>query len=822
MRAAYIRSRGGRQATAVVASALLVGTIGATLAGFALASSDILSRIETEVGAEGRTIRIGLVVPMRYLSHTPADRGDTIQVRLQPLASGSKGGIDLAQTQVFSRDASSSFSLSEVRYEGDDPAGPLLTLRFEEPVSFRVRSAKDLRSLLVVLTEPTAGFYAVNILSSREPTDPASLARHPEFAGHLVYATQFRKRGVLWQRIRVGWYATRPQAELAASRLRRAFPQAWVDKVDETEKRTALKAVGGGIAAGHGGPIPATVGPASRAPATGAVRANVPATTAKPRSAADERAAELLLAARRAITAREYSKTVQLCAKVLELEAPDYQAEARELLGVARERNGQRAHAKAEYEEYLRRYPDGEGAERVRQRLTALITASLPGRKPLRKKKATTFASGWERYGSFSQFYRRDQSFTGPSGATVSQSSLDTTLDATGRRRGERVDLRTQFTGRYLFDFLDSSESELRVSELYADGNDGRTGLSGRLGRQSRSTGGVLGRFDGALLSYRPLRQVLLTAVSGFPVESSTGQGVDTSRSLYGLSLDLGTFAERWDANAFFIEQQVDGILDRRAVGGELRYFDAARSFFSLFDYDVSYNELNTMLLLGTVIFPDSTTVNLTLDYRKSPLLTTSNALSGQTVDSIDELLGTMSEEQVRQLARDRTADSQSFTIGGSRPLTAKLQLSGDFTISNTSSTPASGGVSATPSTGNEFRYGLQLTGSSLVKAGDITTVGLQIGDTSTSTTAALTLNTRYPVNSAWRINPRLRFDVREGVGSAADRLSLRPSARVEYRWRKRYRFEVEAGGEWMNEHAASSTDQTYGYFLNMGYRADF
>lgn len=32
------------------------------------------------------------------------------------------------------------------------------------------------------------------------------------------------------------------------------------------------------------------------------------------------------------------------------------------MLGLARERNGQLAHAKAEYEEYLREYPNGEGA----------------------------------------------------------------------------------------------------------------------------------------------------------------------------------------------------------------------------------------------------------------------------------------------------------------------------------------------------------------------------------------------------------------------------------------------------------------------------
>ena len=51
----------------------------------------------------------------------------------------------------------------------------------------------------------------------------------------------------------------------------------------------------------------------------------------------------------------------------------DRHAEAQELLGLAREKNGQTAHAKAEYQRYLALYPDADGAARVRQRLAALL-----------------------------------------------------------------------------------------------------------------------------------------------------------------------------------------------------------------------------------------------------------------------------------------------------------------------------------------------------------------------------------------------------------------------------------------------------------------
>src|SRR5881227_2553095 len=64
--------------------------------------------------------------------------------------------------------------------------------------------------------------------------------------------------------------------------------------------------------------------------------------------------------ARAALAARDYPKAIALLTKLQrQAEFPD-RAHAQELLGLARERSGQLAHAKAEYEEYLRGYPHGE------------------------------------------------------------------------------------------------------------------------------------------------------------------------------------------------------------------------------------------------------------------------------------------------------------------------------------------------------------------------------------------------------------------------------------------------------------------------------
>lgn len=80
--------------------------------------------------------------------------------------------------------------------------------------------------------------------------------------------------------------------------------------------------------------------------------------------------------ARSAVTARQYDRAIAILTKILSGPETSFAADAQELLGIARERNGQLAHAKAEYDTYLQKYPSGPGADRVRQRLQAMATAT--------------------------------------------------------------------------------------------------------------------------------------------------------------------------------------------------------------------------------------------------------------------------------------------------------------------------------------------------------------------------------------------------------------------------------------------------------------
>ncbi len=103
-------------------------------------------------------------------------------------------------------------------------------------------------------------------------------------------------------------------------------------------------------------------------------------------SPVDEQASQRMLEARQAMLDQDWDRAVKLLTSVLGSPDTADHMQAREFLGLARERKGQLAHAKAEYQRYLEDYPDSAGAARVQQRLVGLVTAGeyprWPGRIP--------------------------------------------------------------------------------------------------------------------------------------------------------------------------------------------------------------------------------------------------------------------------------------------------------------------------------------------------------------------------------------------------------------------------------------------------------
>ena len=429
----------------------------------------------------------------------------------------------------------------------------------------------------------------------------------------------------------------------------------------------------------------------------------------------------------------------------------------------------------------------------------------------------------WRVQTFFSQYYRRDVNQLDEEEEIVSQSSLYSDINLDIRRRGERIDFASRLSGGYRNDFLDNggrSNRNVRLSYAYVDVADAQTRLQGRIGRQTRHSGGVLGRFDGINLRYDLNERIGFASVAGLPV-NSVSDGTDSERTFYGVSARYQPSVDSLEMGLFFIQQNIADVRDRQAVGAEFRYYGENNNLWGLIDFDTSYSEISSAFLQGSLRFASRTTLHGSISHRHAPFLSMTTAMVGQPVASFEELRVLMTKEEIRQLSIDRSPLSTSYTAGLSQTLSPRLQLNVDLNQTDIDATTASGGVAATLA--SQYRYlSANLTASSIFKEGDNSLFGLRYSESGTTTVYSLIADTRMPFGRAWRISPRLRLDFREFDGDGGSEWLLSPGIRIQYRRSQRFRLDMQAGRQFAQRDSGIVETDRDSYFFNLGYQVFF
>ncbi len=826
-------------------------------------SDRVLSDITTETTGMCTIATVNFNIRVQILSSFPQKSGRELHVRLKPLENTSRARESLRTPPAIP-------ALRSIEYEGDNAAGPTLSLYFNRDVQFEVAAGKRPQSIIITISEPGAlgcspdddglnlplnippqlpaqpgatpvvaqpdipvpsGLYVVNAVSQPQAIGTLNDKQQAAIKGQIAYQSEFERDGRIWHRLRVGFFDSREQAENARKKLTGTFPEAFVVKVTAQERQ---QGVATRLASAALPPIATRVAPSA---------------PLSPDDAA--KSVQLEADAEAAIKAGDNDRAIQILTNALALPENERTPRALELLGLTRERKGQIAHARAEFEEYLRRYPTGEGSDRVRQRLAGLGGAAQPAgpgelRTPSRTEGRTASLREWRWgvRGSFSQFYYRDQTTT----KFVDASRLDPTaevdnsvninqllsnLDVSASGGNNRVQLLLRGAGSYTKDFRSNGRDLKALSALYLDVSDSTLGLSARVGRQTRNGSGVLGRFDGGLLGLQVMPRLRVNAVAGFPVYSSRQTHILNDRFFWGLSADIGSKKDKWQTTLYWFDQHAKSLIDRRSVGVESRYFDQRFNLYGLVDYDIKFSKLNLALMTLNINFKDQSSLSLTADYRQSPLLTVSNALIGQMdpitfapILTLRDLRAVYSDPFIYQLAEDRTLIAKSATISYSRPITPKLQSNFDFTVTDTGGTPASGGVPLQPATGTEFFYGGQLVGNGLFIKNDIFIVSARYADTQRARTYTGDFNFRVPLGPKLRISPRARFGVRNDKFGTGTFRQFQPTFRLNYYPIRQSEVEVEIGANFSNQKFDTagfmSTSKEKGLVMSIGYRLDF
>jgi len=644
--------------------------------------------------------------------------------------------------------------------------------------------------------------YAIVLASTPGRQVKWVIKKYSAFNHRTIYSQAITVKGKAWQRLCVGFYTDYKQARAAQEKIKKRYPDAWITR---TSKNTIKRIISS--------PENTNV---SAPPVTKHTIIHNQSTLT------EKQINELMQKARQSFNGKKYRSAIRYLTALVEAGKHKYSQDALEQLGLARQRLGQKERAAKTYARYIKLYPSSKGTPRVKQRLAGLLTASKPARKKihlLTVQKKNEISS----YGNLSQFYRWNRASTDNAGSVVTLSQLVTFLDTETLVRSNSYDQRFRFTADHTHDFVAlTSKDDLRFIETYYELTQRRTGHSGKIGRQALRIGGILKRFDGISLGYQINPEMRLNFLGGLPVDIQNKTSFNKHKFFYGFIYETGTFLKNWNMNLFYFDQKIDGLTDRNSAGTEVHYNDRNRALFGMIDYDLFYKKINILQLNANILFAHGRSAYMNAFMREAPILATSNALIGQQARTISDLKKNLNIEQIYQLANDRTASSQTVTIGGTQPINEKFQSSVDITLSRVGSTVSSGGVAATPSTGTDYFLSAQIVGNNLLINHDTGVIGIRFNNTTPSNTLSLIANSRFPISRNWRINPRLQLDYRKLQGSGSQ-TKYRALLRTDYRYLNKVRFDFEIGYDaTTSTNINNDTLGTNNLFFTLGYRWDF
>lgn len=849
------------------------------------AAAEIIDDITFKEDAKGELdVTIDFTVPVQYLRHFPRRKSQemTIYFNIPP-------SVPRKQWQGYESNRSPISSIVRILQVStrDTRTGPKIMFQFHRPAEFSVTPGRNSQSILVhikpgVVGQQKSGAATGLPLGIQPPELPPVVTAAPVVApapSTDAVATAAEPAAP----------ATAEPAKPQAPVVAKPVPERPPIPAPKRPPAAAIPARDAQLGGKDGLP---------RFPELDPVTPEKPGTQPAEVLSVEEQlkkfnsqASALMAKGRDAMLKGELFAAIDAFNAVLALPANKYSEDAQLWIGIARERSGQQAKARLEFELYLKLYPNGAERAWVTQRL-ARLPAAVPAQTSAKPAAPRATKMEFNQYGSLSTYYHIGRSWTNTTktegGVEVPDNTSKTDLSSlvgvvsmTARAYNNQFDNRLVFQANKSQNLLDSSRSRSRISAAFYDLRNRVHNYSARVGVQSAAGGGVLGRFLGVSAGYGFLQDWR----ANFSIGQMTDEVLGQKPKFNSVSLDFGVNSPL-GGSVYLINQTVAGITDRRATGGDLRYFEQGKTALATLDYDVQFKSVNIFTLQGTLNLDSGTDYSFMLDHRKSPSLSVMNAVYGAVATSAEQfywvdpndpnacliynpfydpvltptlnpclsdnsfaytpatlsilLQSGFSLDELVDLAKKRTAITNQAQFSVSQRVNEKWQTGTDFTVSNTSGMPESGtpirdpetgevvttGIEgyfpATPSSGVTWTLGGRISGTDVIATRDQSTLNLSYTKGPSTQSTLLLLNNRAYLSDIWTLDGTLR-GMRITDTLGGKQMVYSVVAKAGYNVRTSLALEVELGVDWMKITYSTYNPATIKRgYISSGFRWDF
>ncbi len=545
----------------------------------------------------------------------------------------------------------------------------------------------------------------------------------------------------------------------------------------------------------------------------------------------DSKLDQLMSDAVKALAENDNARAIVYLSRILELPANAYSEQAKELVGLARERKGDFARAKIEYLEYLRLYPNGAGANRVNERLSGIeMSLAQAAAEPIASETPPI-----SYYTRWSQRYSRDHTDLNSTSTATEFSSITSGLNASLRGQSNDYEYYAYADAQQVHSLDNGSAEHVEVNALYVQGKSKVLHHSLVAGRQSSGTTGIVGRADAVWGTYEFAPRLRVGALAGRPAEPLP-DGTAAERRVGGVSAEYGAPADPVQLHVYSVRQSIEQRIDRRAVGGDLRYLQSGITFFGTVDYDTEFDALNIFsVTIGRQIGATGR-FDLTYDRRLSPIVQLGNAAEQEGAYDFTDLFDEASAAEMRAKAQDLSIATRRWSFNyvdryseqvyvyaevsrietDARPKLALLWPLTEVPTSEENFIPAIDGY------GPEYTYSMQAVASNMFVQGNSQTWGVRCTIGGGRSSQAIFTRANVPLGEGWYFGPRAQYDRTHTHGDDGVALKTMLGIRIDYRWSKRVRLDADLTYENNQTHNTTAPNDYARTLVFLGYSVDF